>query len=729
MRSRIVGFLGSALVVFAACEGGDARFVDEGSSGLQKGLGGTNGDFDFCDNPLEPCAAGEGDCDSSAQCLPGLVCQVNVGTQYGFSASTDVCVGSTCTNRIWDTNECGVDCGGTSGCGTCTNIPSKTCGGINGTAGYCSNPNQPCLSGEGNCSSNSQCAAGLSCVGGAGPRFGFASNIAVCLAATCSNRIWDTNECGVDCGGTSGCGTCTNPPSKTCGGANGTAGFCSNPNQLCAAGEGNCSNDGQCQAGLRCTTGAGVKFGFPSNIAVCVAPTCSNGVRDPGEDGVDCGGGCGACPPTGSYLFDRTFGGASEDLLRGVAIDSSGNVYAIGYFIGTVDLGGGPLVSAGGRDVVIASWTSDGTLRWANRYGGTTDQIGLGIAVDSAGAVLVTGYFQSTIDFGTGVLTAPGTGQQAIFLAKLSSSGSAIWANSYGDPVNNQQGWALATDGTDIVLTGQYRSTVDLGGGNLPTATDWRIFVARFDGSGAHQWSEGYGEGAVRAHCRSVAIDSSGNIVLGGQFRNGSLDFGGGAMSNPDPLLYDGFVVRLAGSGTVSWQRQFGDGSDQHVRFVGVDPAGRIAVGGYAQGTIDLGCGTLTSGGGWDAFWGQLAPDGSCNWSNILGGAGDQFIDAMVVDNFGNIYVGGDFERSLGFTCQPIRSDGARDGWFASFGPSGSCRWARRFGGPGAQRVYAIASGSNRTYVVGGFEQGANFGGGVRTSAGGFDAFLARYTN
>lgn len=47
----------------------------------------------FC-SPDCPCDVGEGDCDSSADCAPGLACVDNAGAQYGLSPDTDVCQGT-----------------------------------------------------------------------------------------------------------------------------------------------------------------------------------------------------------------------------------------------------------------------------------------------------------------------------------------------------------------------------------------------------------------------------------------------------------------------------------------------------------------------------------------------------------------------------------------------------------------------------------------------------------
>jgi lipoprotein signal peptidase len=49
------------------------------------------GSANFCSAAC-PCGHGGADCDSNAECLPGLVCGTNNGAAFGYSATTDVCV-------------------------------------------------------------------------------------------------------------------------------------------------------------------------------------------------------------------------------------------------------------------------------------------------------------------------------------------------------------------------------------------------------------------------------------------------------------------------------------------------------------------------------------------------------------------------------------------------------------------------------------------------------------
>lgn len=101
--------------------GADDPEVESIEQGVRKGLpGAANGHGDYC-HSSNPCLAGEGDCDSPADCATGA-CGVDNGANYGLPPLVDVCVDGHCANGMLDAaqGETGVDCGGP--CGTC--LPS-----------------------------------------------------------------------------------------------------------------------------------------------------------------------------------------------------------------------------------------------------------------------------------------------------------------------------------------------------------------------------------------------------------------------------------------------------------------------------------------------------------------------------------------------------------------------------------------------------------------------------
>src|SRR5207249_3953277 len=84
------------------------------------------------------------------------------------------------------------------------------------------------------------------------------------------------------------------------------------------------------------------------------------------------------------------------------------------------------------------------------------------------------------------------------------------------------------------IVVGQFKGTVDFGGGNLtavPSANGYAdAFIAKYSGStGAHLWSKRIGSSGQDC-AYGVALDSNNNVVVVGAFM-GTVDFGGTALS------------------------------------------------------------------------------------------------------------------------------------------------------------------------------------------------------
>lgn len=88
-----------------------------------------------------------------------------------------------------------------------------------------------------------------------------------------------------------------------------------------------------------------------------------------------------------------------------------------GVFYAEADLGGGLILSrAGGLDGFVARYTGQtGAYLWAKNFGGLGSDYAQGVAVDSLGDVVVTGYGYGGLDLGGG--TVPTTGSADLFLA------------------------------------------------------------------------------------------------------------------------------------------------------------------------------------------------------------------------------------------------------------------------------------------------------------------------
>ena len=197
---------------------------------------------------------------------------------------------------------------------------------------------------------------------------------------------------------------------------------------------------------------------------------------------------------SGNLVFAKRFGAAETDVGLSVAVDSTGNVYTTGYFEQTVDFDPGAgttdLTTGGGSDVFVSKLDASGNLVFAKRFGGSNDDGGISISVDSNGNIHTTGYFEERVDFdpGAGTSNLTSAGGTDVFVSKIDSSGNLLLAKSFGGTANDV-GRSIAFDSTgNIYTTGEFAGTVDFDPGtgttNLISAGGNDVFILRLDPSG-----------------------------------------------------------------------------------------------------------------------------------------------------------------------------------------------------------------------------------------------------
>ena len=178
----------------------------------------------------------------------------------------------------------------------------------------------------------------------------------------------------------------------------------------------------------------------------------------------------------GSHQWSKHFGDATAQEPFDVAVDKTDDVAITGCLSGSADFGGGVLTSAGDCDVFVAKFSATGVHQYSVRSGDAGFQQGNGLAVDSSQNVFVTGACYGDVDFGGGVLS--GAGQRDIFIAQYDASGGHVWSQRFGDS-DHQWAHQIAVDSTDdVVLTGVFYGDVDFGGGPLSSAGMLDTFIA-----------------------------------------------------------------------------------------------------------------------------------------------------------------------------------------------------------------------------------------------------------
>jgi hypothetical protein len=221
---------------------------------------------------------------------------------------------------------------------------------------------------------------------------------------------------------------------------------------------------------------------------------------------------------SGAHLWSKKIGGIGDEIAYGLAVDGSGNIVVTGLFQGTTDFGGGALSSTyGGIDTFVAKFSGvDGHYLWARNFNSNSDDMGRGIAVDSRGDVLVSGVFMAKCDFGGGALTS--AGGYDIFLVKLAgATGAYQWAQRFGSTIDDY-GYSVAVDQSDnVLLAGFFNGSVSFGGTTLVSGGGADGFIAKFSSTGGHLWSRNMG-GIGSDTANSIACDANGNVLVTGSY-------------------------------------------------------------------------------------------------------------------------------------------------------------------------------------------------------------------
>jgi hypothetical protein len=358
--------------------------------------------------------------------------------------------------------------------------------------------------------------------------------------------------------------------------------------------------------------------------------------------------------PQGSHLWSRRFGAQGSGACRDVDVAADGSVWLTGDFFGTMDFGGGAVNgSPGAAAVFAAKLDALGNHQYAASYGTGTS---VAIEVDGTGAVVLAGSFSGTLDFGGGALVSNGGGNATdVFVAKLNAQGGHVWSERYGDSlVQGAQGLAVDSS-ANVIAVGHYDGAPDFGGGPLPF-TGSGAFTVKLDPNGNHLWSLAFGGGSSTVSPIDTAADGAGNVWLAGAV-GGSVDFGGGPL--PFAGGNDLFVAKLSPNGGHLWSQSYGDSGSQVANGVATDAAGNVLLAvELFQGTLDLGGGAHIAAGSHDVVLAKLGNAGAYAFSVRAGDSMSQVPWAVAADPTGHLLATGRFFGTLDFGAGAITAFG-----------------------------------------------------------------------
>jgi len=446
--------------------------------------------------------------------------------------------------------------------------------------------------------------------------------------------------------------------------------------------------------------------------------------------------------------YSTYYGGGGGDSATGIAVDGSGNAYVAGWTESADFPVVGPRQGFGGSvDAFVFKLTASGTaVAYATYVGGNRDDRAFGIAVDTSGNALLTGWTSSTNFPVTTAAQGAMAGVRDAFVLKLNPAGNALVYSTFLGGSAADSGNAIAVDSAgNAYVAGETASS------NFPrlnpfqTSSRGRLeaFVAKYSAAGALQYSSFHG-GAGDDRALGVAVDSSGASYLTGVTDSTNLT----TVAPVQPLSgggQDAFVAKVSATGASLVYATYlggsggGAGAPEAGYAIQVDSVGNAYIAG-ATGSLNF---PLTApaqaafgGGGVDGFVVKLNSAGTARlYSTYLGGGSADFATAIRVSAAGLAFVSG-YTASPNFPlASPTQSAlaGGYDAFVTQLDAAGSSiPFSTYLGGGNSDGATSIALDSANNMYVAGITQSTNFPlvAPVRSSnSGNADAFVAKLSS
>lgn len=363
-------------------------------------------------------------------------------------------------------------------------------------------------------------------------------------------------------------------------------------------------------------------------------------------------------------VYSSFIGGAGQDNATDVAVDSSGNAFAVGWGTSlTFPTLGTPYDSSfnGGNDIFIVKVSPAGTLLAWTYLGGPGNDNTPAITLDGAGNIWATGIAGGTFPTTPGALQSVYQGGGDAFISKLDNSlSSLLYSTLYGS-AGSESSRSLAVDasgnivhiagsvGANSILPGVNANSVQptYGGG----AADG--FVAKINIALAQIVYATYLGGSDRDEFVKVRVDAAGYTHVAG--RSFSTNFPG-ALTSSIPALasfqstyggaIDAVAAKLNPTGTqLIYSTYLGGSVDDGAVGLALDSTGNAVIGGYTGSPTFPLAGTpfQTTLAGYDYFITKINSSGTgLIMSTLFGGNGNDPVGAVIaLDQLDNIYLTG----------------------------------------------------------------------------------------
>jgi len=296
--------------------------------------------------------------------------------------------------------------------------------------------------------------------------------------------------------------------------------------------------------------------------------------------------------PNGQLLWAKNMGGTGTDGISFLAIDHTGHLIINGTFSNTAHFDNDSVISKGGYDGFLASYTTNGHLLWLKSGGGTGDDYYMSLTIDAGNNILSSGLFTTSATFSPYVVTGNGSNPNNTFVSKFYPNGQIAWVEEAGGN-GPAYGTSIACDKTgSSYVAGYFAGTIQFDTTSLVSAGLEDAFIAKYDANGKVKWAKRSG-GPHYDYAFTVATDQLANAYITGYQ---------GTVGN----VYI-YLAKYDSAGNFEWSKTAG-GAGQINGGYGLiaDTVHNLYLAGVFSSKCPFDTDNLQTSGGWDIFLAKI---------------------------------------------------------------------------------------------------------------------------
>lgn len=314
---------------------------------------------------------------------------------------------------------------------------------------------------------------------------------------------------------------------------------------------------------------------------------------------------------SGSIMFTRLLGSASDTTAFGVAVDSSNNVLVTGQTYGQLT----DASYGGDSDTFVTKFDSEGLEQWTRQLSPTAVDAGLALTTDSSNNVYIVGFTDGAIGS-----TETAAGGRDGFLTKLDTDGTLVYDHQIGDS-GAERATAVVVDSSNNVWV----AGTDDGNG----------FLIKYDdssGTPSETYNVDLGSLGTDGDVTGVALDSAGDVYVVGSTTNTALS---GSVVDAHSGGLDAFVLKVddqTSSAVEEFVTYSGTSSDDEGGGIAIDTSDNsFYIGGNTAGVFS----GETQSNTVDGFVTKFNSSGTSQYNHQFGSAYENRSFGIVFDSDG----------------------------------------------------------------------------------------------